>query len=86
MGVHEGWQTHTSVLADGTVCLAHLLRWLVELAKMEPEQTYFVIHAGRLDLGNEDVVGSTGDGNSLGCYLTQDTDGNTGTVGDIRQA
>ena len=48
---------------------------------------YLVVDSGRPDLGNEDVVGGAGNGDSLGSDLAQDADGNTRTVGsDVRRA
>jgi hypothetical protein len=37
---------------------------------------HIVVHTSRLDLRDEDVVGSTGNGNPLRGNLSEDTDGN----------
>jgi hypothetical protein len=50
------------------------------LADCDIGLAHLIIHASCLDLGDEDVVGSTGNGNALRGNLSEDTDGNARTV------
>lgn len=60
--------------------LARSIAWLVAFIKIKPRCTYLVVDSSGLNLGDEDMVRSAGDSNSLRCDLTQDADGNTGAI------